>query len=78
MIRLYTDRGFNVVDVHADQVFTCMRDSLQPMHLNLVPADSHVGEVERSIRTIKKRVRSCAHGLPFRRLPKKPRDAHGC
>jgi hypothetical protein len=38
--------------------------------MNVVAADSHVGEVERSIRTIKERLRSCVHGLPFRRVPK--------
>jgi hypothetical protein len=38
--------------------------------LNVVTADDHVGEVERSIRTIKERVRTLIHGLPFRRLPK--------
>jgi hypothetical protein len=31
---------------------------------------SHVGEVERSIRTIKERLRACVHGLPFKRVPK--------
>ena len=38
--------------------------------MNITTADSHVGEVERSIRTIKERLRACVHGLPFRRLPK--------
>jgi len=32
--------------------------------------DDHVGEVERSIRTIKERTRTTIHGLPFKRLPK--------
>ena len=35
----------------------------------IVPTNSHVGEVELSIRTIKERVCACAHGLPFKRLP---------
>jgi hypothetical protein len=35
-----------------------------------VAADSHVGEVERSIRTIKERSRSTVHGLPYKRLPR--------
>ena len=57
-------------DVHADNEFECARAALLPIGLNVVPADSHVGEIERSIRTIKERLRSCAHGLPFTRLPK--------
>ena len=35
-----------------------------------MPADSHVGEIERSVRTFKGRIRTCVHGLPFERLPK--------
>ena len=38
--------------------------------MNIVPADCHVGEVERSIRTIKQRLRSCIHGLPFHHMPR--------
>ena len=42
-----------------------------PIHLNVIAVDGHVGEVERSIRPIKERVRACgAHGLPYRCLPK--------
>ena len=70
VIHLYTSRGFTVTDIHADHEFSCVRHDLHPIHLNVVPADCHVGEVERSIRTIKERVRSCAHGMPYRRLPK--------
>jgi hypothetical protein len=39
-----------------------------PIHLNVVTADSHVGEIERSIRTVKEHLRSSVHGLPFKRL----------
>ncbi|KAI2509414.1 Reverse transcriptase (RNA-dependent DNA polymerase) [Fragilaria crotonensis] len=38
--------------------------------MNIVTTDSHVGEIERSIRTIKERLRSSVHGLPFKRLPR--------
>ena len=69
-VRLYHLRGLQVCDVHADSELECVREDLQPIALNIVPADSHVGEVERSIRTIKERLRSCAHGLPFKRLPR--------
>jgi hypothetical protein len=70
VIRLYQARGLTVRDVHADSELECIREELRPITLDIVPADSHVGEVERSIRTIKERLRSCAHGLPFKRLPK--------
>ena len=66
----YTTRGFTVRDVHGDNELECTRTSILPIGLNIVPADSHVGEIERSIRTVKERLRSCAHGLPFKRLPR--------
>ena len=69
-IALYESRGFHVRDAHADHEFECARANLRPVDLNVVPPDSHVGEVERSIQTIKERLRSCVHGLPFKRLPK--------
>ena len=70
VIGRYQARGLTICDVHADSELECVRDSLLPIEMNIVPADCHVGEVERSIRTIKERLRSCAHGLPFKRLPR--------
>ena len=70
VINLYTSRGFRVCNLHVDNEFACIRDDIYPIHLNVVAADSHVGEVERSIRTVKERLRACVHGLPFKRLPK--------
>jgi hypothetical protein len=69
-IQLYTDRGFTVCAIHGDHEFECTRLALSPLHLNIVAADGHVGKVERSIRTIKERLRACVHGLPYHRLPK--------
>ena len=70
VIKLYACRGFRVCDVHADNEFECIRADLYPTHVNIVPADSHVGEIERSVRTVKERLRACVHGLPFKRLPR--------
>jgi hypothetical protein len=70
VLKLYHARGLHVCDIHADNEFVCIRDHIRPVAMNIVPADSHVGEVERSIRTIKERIRACAHGLPFKSLPK--------
>ena len=70
VIGRYQARGLTVRDVHADNELECVRPNLLPIEMNIVPADCHVGEVERSIRTIKERLRSCAHGLPFKRLPR--------
>jgi hypothetical protein len=59
-----------VVDIHADCEFECLRQHILPTNLNIVATDSHVGEVERSIRTIKERNRATVHGLPYKRLLK--------
>jgi Reverse transcriptase (RNA-dependent DNA polymerase) len=70
IIRLYNTRGFMVTAIHADNEFECIRYDILPSMLNIVTADDHVGEIERSIRTIKERVRTLIHGLPFHRLPR--------
>jgi hypothetical protein len=70
VIHLYTRRGFTDRALHADGKFDCIRATVLPVALDVVAAGSHVGEVERSIRTIKKRLRASVHGFPFRRLPK--------
>ena len=70
MLRLYAARGLRVCDVHGDAEFDCLRDRLAPIALDIVPADSHVGEIERSNRTVQERLRSCVHGLPFKRIPR--------
>ena len=69
-IKPYKDRNLVVRDVHADTEFGCIRPAILPTEMNVVPPDSHVGEVEHSVRTIKDRLRTGVHGLPFKRLPK--------
>ena len=66
----YTKRGFEVVDIHADKEFECLRESLGNVSLEICGPDEHVPEVERSIRTMKETMRATAHGLPYRHLPK--------
>ena len=70
VINLYQSTGFTIPDIHCDNEFYCLENDLYPIQLNVTPADDHVGEIERSIRTIKERVRTTIHGLPFRRYPK--------
>ncbi|KAI2502776.1 Reverse transcriptase (RNA-dependent DNA polymerase) [Fragilaria crotonensis] len=70
ILRLYADRGFRVRTLHVDHEFACVRNDISPVHLDVVAPDSHVGEIERSVCTVKERLRSTVHGLPFKRLPK--------
>ena len=66
----YTKCGFEVVDVHADKEFKCLRESLGNVSLEICGPDEHVPEVERSIRTMKETMQATAHGLPYCHLPK--------
>ena len=70
VLKTYTSRVFTVTSLHGDHEFDCVRHDLLPIVTDIVSPDSHVGEIERSIRTVKERLRSCVHGLPFRRLPR--------
>lgn len=62
--------GLTVCDIHADHEFECIQEDIWLIALNIVPTDSHVREVECSVRTIKERLRACILGLPFKRLPR--------
>ena len=70
VIGLYRARGLNVTQVSADNEFECIRDDLLPVFLNIVAADEHVSNIERSIRTVKERTRCHIHHLPYARYPK--------
>ena len=70
VIQTYTNRGLNVRDVHADREFECIRHDIAPIALHVTTTNTHVGEIERSIRTMKERMRTTAHGMPYTRLPR--------
>ena len=69
-VQLYRARGLIVNNIHADNEFECCRTEIRPIQLDIAGVGMHVGEVERSIRTIKERVRCTTHHLPFKRYPK--------
>jgi hypothetical protein len=71
ILQLYEQRGFQIIDIHADHEFACIRDELRPVEMDtVVPVDEHVGEIERSIRTTKERTRCTIQGLPYERYTK--------
>ena len=49
----------------------CITNDVLPIKMNIVTTDEHVGEVERSIRTIKDATRYHVHRLPYKRYPRK-------
>jgi len=67
---LYESREFNLIKLHADMEFECLKTSILPTQLHVVSQGEHVPEVERSVCTIKERCRSIIHGLPYKIYPK--------
>jgi hypothetical protein len=70
VLDLYQAQAFTVVDIHANMDFECIQNEVRPRLMNLNAHDDHVGEVKRSIRTIKERVHAYVHSMPFKQLPK--------
>ena len=50
VIKIYTNRGFEVVDIHGYQEFKCIGDDMSPTAVEIVATDDHVDEVERSMK----------------------------
>ena len=48
----------------------CITNDVLPIKMNIVTTDEHVGEVERSIRTIKDATRYHVHRLPYKIYPR--------
>jgi len=72
--KLYLNRGFRIVTVHADGEFAPLQALIHDMPggpmVNLASANEHVPEIERRIRVVKERARAHRHSLPFNRIPK--------
>ena len=56
-VQLYKTRGLVVNNIHADNEFECCRDEIRPIQLDIAGVGMNVREVERSICTIKEKVR---------------------
>ena len=69
VFQIYESRGFNISHLLADSGFQGISRGILPTRLNPASAGEHVPEIERSVRTLKERVRSTIHGLPYRSHP---------
>jgi hypothetical protein len=70
-INLNQLRGLTERDIHADNEFECLRDDIHPIALNIVPADGHVGDVERFCAQPRSAsAHACIASLPFKHLPR--------
>ena len=70
VFELYLARGFVVEHLRGDGEFKCIEDSIKPTRLHIATKGQHVPEIERSIRTVKERIRGTMHGLPFQYYPR--------
>ena len=69
-IRIYEVRGLRVTQINADNKFECLEDLIRPAALHTVGANKHVGDVERSVRTVNECNRCYVQRLSFQRYPK--------
>ena len=69
MINLYHARGIHVNQINTDNEFECIKNNILPTNLNVAAAEEHVGEIERSIRTMKEGTRYDVHRLPYSHYP---------
>jgi len=70
VLELYLARGFEVSYIHGDNEFECLRESVRPTNMEIVAKNEHVPQVERSIRTIKERIRATVNSLPYKYYPR--------
>ena len=69
-INAYHSRGIHVHNLNTDNEFECIKDDILPVQLNAVEAEEHVGDVERSIRTVKEGTRCDIQRLPYNHYPR--------
>ena len=51
-------------------MFKCIKNDILPTNLNVVAAEEHVGDIERSIRTMNEGTRCDVQRLPYSHYPK--------
>ena len=68
----YDARNFCISEYHADNEFDKaeIKDFLTPAIMNIYARLEHVGDIERSTRTIKERCRATCHSIPYKRFNK--------
>ena len=70
VLNLYKKKEYNITAVYTYHEFKCVRDNVRPVGLIIYTKDGNVPEVERSIRTVKERVRCTMASPRFNRIQK--------
>lgn len=65
IINTYISRGITIHQINGDNEFACVSNDMLPARMNIMAADEHVGDVERSIRYIKEGTRTQINSLPY-------------
>ena len=76
VLNLYKTRAFQVKQINGDNDFMCISNEALHVQMNIVAADEHVGEVERSIRTIKDGTRYHVYRFSYKKYPRQM--VNGC
>ena len=61
VVNIYKARGLQVSQINADYEFEYIREDMRPIPMNIVAVGEHVGDIERSNRTIKEQTRCHVH-----------------
>ena len=67
---IYQARKLEVSQINTDNEFQCIEDMIRPTRLHMVGAGEHVGDIERSVRTVKECTRCHVQRLPYKYYPK--------
>ena len=66
----YKDIGFTITDYYSDNEFEHLSNFLAPAHLHTCAANEHIGDINRSIRKIKERLRFICQSIPYKKFTK--------
>ena len=73
VLRFYNKANFRIKKIQCDREYAGMMDKVKDeleVEMNYTNAQDHVPEAERNNRTIKERVRTAHHRLPYKVIPK--------
>jgi hypothetical protein len=70
VVGIYERRGFRIKTIEADPEFEPLAIEFRQVQFNFCAQNEHVPEIERYIRTVKDRVRSCYHTLLYSWIPR--------
>ena len=66
----YKDRGLTITDYYGDNKFEHLCDLLALAHLHKCAANEHIGDIKRSIRTIKEQVGCGCNSITYNKYTK--------